>query len=124
MKYRTLLLGCCASALLASAANAQATSSSGSPDSSTTVNTVIVTASKRATDLQDTPVAVTAVSGGQLKALNVVSIGELTQIAPSLNFVPAPSPATTMFVIRGVGTFAFNAALAHSVGLVVDGDPM
>ncbi len=29
-----------------------------------------------------------------------------------------------MFVIRGVGTFAFNDALEQSVGLVVDGVPM
>ncbi len=85
---------------------------------------IIVTANKRAQNLQDVAVAVTPISDDRLKSLNVVSIGELVRIAPSLAFVPAPSPATTMFVVRGVGTFAFNDALEQSVGLVVDGVPL
>ena len=85
---------------------------------------IIVTANKRDQNLQDTPVAVTAVSAAKLESVNLMNISQLTEIAPSLSFVPAPSPATTMFVIRGVGTFAFNDALEQSVGLVVDGVPM
>jgi iron complex outermembrane receptor protein len=85
---------------------------------------IIVTATKRATTLQNTAVAVTPVSEEKLKSLNVVSIGDLTRIAPSLNFIPAPSNATTMFVVRGVSTFAFNDALEQSVGLVLDGVPV
>ncbi len=104
--------------LYAAPAFAQEASDAGASDE------IIVTANKRAQNLQDVPVAVTPISQDKLTSQNVVSIGELTTIAPSLSFVPAPSPATTMFVVRGIGTFAFNDALEQSVGLVLDGVPL
>ncbi|AOH82861.1 hypothetical protein AWL63_01575 [Sphingomonas panacis] len=89
-----------------------------------TIKDIIVTANKREQRLQETPVAVTAVSQERLKALNIVSIAELMSVAPSLNFLQPPSPQATQFVIRGVGTFAFNDSLEQSVGVQVDGIPL
>ena len=85
---------------------------------------IVVTANKRETRLQDAPVAVTAVSAETLKSLNVNSVTELTRIAPGLSFIQAPSPQSSQFTIRGVGTYAFNDGLEQSVGVVVDGIPM
>ena len=85
---------------------------------------IVVTANKRAQNLQDTPVAVTPVSEERLQSLNVVALSDITQVAPSINFIAAPTPQTSQFVIRGVGTFAANDALEQSVGVVVDGIPM
>lgn len=84
---------------------------------------IIVTANKRAQSLQDTPVAVTAISDEQLRALNVVTVTDIGAVAPSINFAEAPSPTSSSFIIRGIGTFAFNDALEQSVGIVIDGVP-
>lgn len=85
---------------------------------------IIVTANKRAENLQSVPVAVTPVSSDRLKSLNVASVADLQAVAPSITFVAAPVPQNAQFVIRGVGTFASNDALEQSVGVVIDGIPL
>lgn len=94
------------------------------PDSGANIEDIIVTATKRAQGLQDTPVAVTPISEAKFQSLNVVAVSDIAQIAPSINFIAAPSPQSSQFVIRGVGTFASNDALEQSVGVVIDGIPM
>ena len=85
---------------------------------------IVVTATKREQNLQDVPVAVTAVSEMRLQSLNVVSVAELTNAAPSLNYNQTSLPGSSQFIIRGVGTYAFNEGLEPSVGVVVDGIPL
>lgn len=85
---------------------------------------IIVTANKRAQSLQDTPVAVTPISQDRLQSLNVVAVSDIAQVAPSISFIASPTPQSSQFVIRGVGTFAANDALEQSVGVVIDGIPM
>lgn len=106
-----------------SAAHAQSAPTPRAAGDTVNAADIIVTANKRAENLQTVPVAVTPVSEQQLKSLNIVSVTDLSQVAPSLNFVGAASPQSSQFVIRGVGTFAFNDALEQSVGVVVDGIP-
>jgi len=85
---------------------------------------IVVTATKREQNLQDVPVAVTAVSELRLQSLNVVSVAELTNVAPSLNYNQTTLPGSSQFIIRGIGTYAFNEGLEPSVGVVVDGIPL
>ena len=80
-----------------------------------------VTAQKREQNIQDIPVAVTALSGEHLVEHGITDMFDLQQSAPGL-LVDQSQTATTMnFSIRGVGTSSQNFGLEPSVGLYVDG---
>jgi iron complex outermembrane recepter protein len=86
---------------------------------------IVVTAQKRAENVQDVPVAITAVSGAMLQAKGVTDVASLAGQAPSVTLKStagfAGSTATLYSYIRGIGQndFAFN--LEPGVGLYVDG---
>src|SRR6187551_1680875 len=102
-------------AAVAQTASAASAEGQVQTDSGPDIEDIIVTATKRPQSLQDTPVAVTPISEEKFKSLNVVAVSDIAQIAPSINFIAAPSPQSSQFVIRGVGTFASNDALEQSV---------
>jgi iron complex outermembrane receptor protein len=82
---------------------------------------VIVTAEKRAENLQDVPIAVIAVSGQQLRDAGVKDIKDLQTLTPGLTVTSDSSEATTVARIRGIGTVGDNPGLESSVGIVIDG---
>jgi iron complex outermembrane receptor protein len=82
---------------------------------------VVVTAQKRAQDLQDVPVAVTAFTGEMLRESGVRDMFELASIAPSLSVEQTQTSSNTTFGIRGIFTSSQNFGLEPSVGLYVDG---
>jgi iron complex outermembrane receptor protein len=86
------------------------------------LETIVVTAEKRAENIQTVPIAITAISGDQLRAAKIRDFNDLQQIAPSL-LVSTGSGDTTggLVRIRGVGTTGNNAGLEASVGVFVDG---
>ncbi len=86
------------------------------------IETVVVTAEKRSENIQTVPIAITALSGEQMRAAQVHDVNDLQQIAPSL-LVSTGSGDTTggLVRIRGVGTTGNNAGLEASVGVFVDG---
>ncbi len=75
---------------------------------------IVVTAQRREQDLQDVPVAVSAISGDTLEALNVDGPGQLASLVPSFD-----SNAFGVS-IRGVGTSTFSTSIELSVSTVVD----
>ncbi len=86
------------------------------------IEEVIVTAQKRAERLQDVPIAITAMTAGQVEARGVSDILSLGALAPNLQVSPYPtSNLTSQVSIRGGGTF--NAAMywEPSVGMYLDG---
>jgi iron complex outermembrane receptor protein len=83
---------------------------------------VLVTAQFREQNVQDTPLAITAVSAEMLEARNQTNITEITNQAPNVTLKPqgatyGPSIAAS---IRGIGQLDFNPALEPGVGLYVD----
>ncbi|RVQ69412.1 TonB-dependent receptor [Croceicoccus ponticola] len=84
-------------------------------------NAIIVTATKRARTLQDTPVAVTVATEEQLERAEIRDLKDLASIAPSLKVTQLQSSANTNFSIRGFGNGANNAGIEPSVGVFVDG---
>ena len=92
-----------------------------SAPSPTAVEDIIVTATKRAENIQDVPVAVQAIGGAQVRQLNITSLGELIKLSPSFNFAPNYTPRTQATFIRGIGTYTTSDAIEPSVGIVVDG---
>ena len=79
---------------------------------------VIVTARKRAESIQETPVAVTAISGDDLREKGIVNSKELSKSVPSLQI--NDSTAAQIF-IRGVGQRSDLARQDPSVSVYLDG---
>jgi iron complex outermembrane receptor protein len=88
------------------------------------VEEVIVTAQKRAENVQDVPQAVQVVSASQLAASGVREFTDLSKVAPSLVVRPAEQPVNSSVSIRGVGTFAFSIGVEPSVAVQVDDVPI
>lgn len=85
---------------------------------------IVVTAQKREQNLQDVPLAVSAVTGDSLENLNLNNPTELRYVAPSVNFSPSANVRGEGFQIRGIGTVIFADSIEQSVGAVVDGVPL
>jgi iron complex outermembrane receptor protein len=83
---------------------------------------VIVTAQFRQENLQETPIAITALSAQMLEARSLTNITEVTGAAPNVTLTPAGQGfgATATAAIRGVGQTDFNYALEPGVGMYVD----
>jgi outer membrane receptor protein involved in Fe transport len=82
---------------------------------------IVVTASKRQTTLQETPIAVSVVSAADLKEAQIQDIKDLQFLVPSLRVTQLQSSGNTNFLIRGFGNGANNAGIEPSVGVFVDG---
>lgn len=98
-------------------ANAQTQAAAASRD------TIIVTAQRRAQDVQEVPVAVTAFNGSELASSNIVRIDDIASRVPSL-FVSSPTIGTTRINIRGIGSEPNNVGLGNSIPNYVDGVAM
>jgi iron complex outermembrane recepter protein len=84
---------------------------------------VVVTAEKRTERLQDAPLAVSAVSGGQLSDMQLTQSANLVSAVPSLTFQQGANPQNASFRIRGIGTSLFGVGTVSSVAVVLDGVP-
>ncbi|MEP0189834.1 MAG: TonB-dependent receptor [Erythrobacter sp.] len=85
-------------------------------------NAIIVTATRRAQNVQDIPIAVTAVSPEQLEKQGVVNVQNITQVSPSFSTSNAQiASGSVVLRIRGVGTTSNNIGFESAVGIFVDG---
>jgi iron complex outermembrane receptor protein len=83
---------------------------------------VVVTAQFREQSVQDTPLAITAVSAEMLEARSQTNITEVANQAPSVTLrqaAPQYGPSIQAYV-RGIGQLDFNPALEPGVGMYVD----
>lgn len=84
--------------------------------------TIVVTATKRQTTLENTPVAVTAVSGADLQEAGVGDTQSIQALVPSLTVTTSTSETGGAAIrLRGVGTNANNFGIEPSIGVFVDG---
>lgn len=112
-------------ALYASAAFAQ-TSGSAEQERDATLEEIVVTAQKRAENLQKVPIAVTAFSAESIERRGIVDIQALGGLTPSVNFDKGGGPASgsrAVFSasIRGIGQNDFALNLEPGVGVYLDG---
>ena len=85
-------------------------------------NVIIVTATRRAQDVQDIPIAVTAVTPEQLEKQGVVNVQNISQVSPSFSTSSAQiASGSVVLRIRGVGTTSNNIGFESAVGIFVDG---
>lgn len=83
---------------------------------------ILVTAEFRQTNVQDTPIAITAVSSAMMEARSQTNVFEIAAQAPNVTLKPAGAgigPSLIAF-IRGIGQTDFNYALEPGVGVYVD----
>ena len=144
-RFKTLLLGVSATALLAATALAQETPTSTSPTDAkdqaqpqpiqvaqaveaaasplgnAAVEQVLVTARRREENAQEVPVALSVIGLQQIEATGSYNVGQLTQLTPSVQFFSS-NPRNTAITIRGLGTsFGLtNDGLEPGVGLYID----
>jgi len=85
------------------------------------VEEIIVTAQKVEENVQDVPIAITAVSGDRLIQAGVISLENISTVVPSVTFRKGTTSANSAIVMRGVGTISFSVAAEPSVSTVVDG---
>lgn len=91
-------------------------------ESSRGLDEIVVTARKVAENLQDVPVAVTALSGDTLERQNVTRVDDLARLAPGLTMRAGTSQASAVnFQLRGQYQNEILATLDPSVGSYVDG---
>jgi len=85
------------------------------------VERIMVTASKRLRGLQETPVAITVVSGQAIEQTKVLDINDLQTLVPTLRVTPLQRSTNTNFAIRGFGNGTNNTGIEPSVGVFIDG---
>lgn len=100
------------SALLASAPSA----SSAQP----ATGEIIVTAQKRATNLQKLPATISVVSGETMQNLEIRTLEKLNTLIPGFNFERAAG-GNSILAIRGVGTTSAGQSLEQSVAGYING---
>jgi iron complex outermembrane receptor protein len=83
--------------------------------------TIVITASKRSTGLQETPIAVTVTSAKDIMQTKVLDIGDLQSLVPTLRVTPLQRSTNTNFSIRGFGNGTNNTGIEPSVGVFIDG---
>lgn len=107
---------CCVPALAQQSTPSE--SATKAPDS----NEIVVTAQFREQNLQDTPIAITAVNAKMLEARGQTDITQVAAQAPNVTLRPQPQNGGSGLIafIRGVGQTDFNYALDPGVGVYID----
>lgn len=84
-----------------------------------TIEEVVVTAERRAANLQDVPISVSSFSAESLESLQVANIGDLQSLVPSLS-VHVGDANNAVVYIRGVGQIDSIAFFEPGVGIYLD----
>ena len=91
-------------------------------DNARRLGTVNVTAQRVEENLQDVPVAVTALSTEQIEDKQVLNIRDLTAQVPNINIATNTGTASAARIfLRGVGEDESRGAVDQAVGIYVDG---
>ncbi|MCG2841133.1 TonB-dependent receptor [Sandaracinobacter sp. RS1-74] len=115
MPIRALLLGVSAFAALPAFAQGSASSSEGLED-------IVVTAQKRAQNLQDVPMSIVAVTGDALTQTGIVSIEGLNNKIPNAVIEPVGLfPGVASLSMRGVGVSGIESFADPQVAVYING---
>src|SRR6202046_1189661 len=89
-------------------------------ENSNPIDEIVVTASKRASTLQDTPISISAVTGNDLLARGIDSLATLAQGTPGVS-LKSEGPSQTEIEMRGMTSSGGNSA---TVGFYLDDIPL
>ena len=85
------------------------------------LETITITATKRAQSLQDVPISVSVTSEATLEKAHIRDLIDLQSVVPSLKVTQFNAVGQTNFIIRGFGNGSGNDGIESSVGVFVDG---
>ena len=122
MRTGTMVLGMMA-ALTMEVAGAQAVDTPAA-DRGPGLEEIVVTATKRAENLQNVPMTVSVVSQALLQSQNLADTSDLKRLVPDLQFTHGFSAGDDHFGIRGITTQVVGQGLEQSVGVAFDGVPL
>ncbi|MCW1383165.1 TonB-dependent receptor [Novosphingobium sp. KCTC 2891] len=111
-------------AALSSTAHAQAQApQAAQADTQREYEAIIVTAQKRAANINDVPMSITAASGDQLTKLGVTDASQLTKVVPGFTYNET-AYGTPVFTIRGVGFQETSLGASPAVSSYIDEVPV
>lgn len=84
---------------------------------------IIVTAQKRAQNLNDVGLSITAASAEQLVSAGVQSAGDLAKITPGFTFTKSQD-GTPLYTLRGIGFNDYTLGASPAVSVYVDQVPL
>ncbi len=86
------------------------------------IEEIVVTARKRAENLQDTPLAVSAIDSKSLESLGVIDTNDISALAPNSYFTQTSGGTSNLALsIRGVGSAEPALIRDSGVGIYLDG---
>jgi iron complex outermembrane receptor protein len=95
-------------------------SPSATPTDEVGIKEIVVTAQRRGESLQHAALAVTAVTGDDLKSRGAGNLTDITRMVPAVQIDAGAGPFTT-FALRGVQSSALNAFGDPAVAVSIDG---
>ncbi|HEY1928747.1 MAG TPA: TonB-dependent receptor [Caulobacteraceae bacterium] len=114
------LSGSTAIFLALQASAAASADSNAAADGPASVSEIVVTASKRESTVQTTPISISAVSGADLQARGIASFADLAQGTPGVS-LKSEGPSQTEVEMRGMTSSGGNTA---TVGFYLDDVPL
>jgi outer membrane receptor protein involved in Fe transport len=120
LTLRRALLASAAATLWAAQAGAQTAPAAPAKPAAAGVETIVVTATRRAESIQRVPGQVTALSAATLAQLNATSFADFAALVPGLSYA-YETPANNLIVIRGITT---GSQLSSAIGLYLDDVPL
>jgi iron complex outermembrane receptor protein len=88
------------------------------------LETVVVTANKRAQNLQDVPASITVLGDAVLQRSNVRELDDLPALSPALTLSYGTQPGNFSINMRGVGTYSLGIGVEADVAVIVDDIPL
>ena len=112
-----VLSGLVASTLAAAAAAGPAAAA----DSSGTLEEVVVTAQRREANLQDVPVAISAITSDEILAAGITRVSDFANAMPNVFINTGASLRSTVIAVRGISSNPNNPGVDPAVGVYLDG---
>jgi iron complex outermembrane receptor protein len=94
------------------------------PDDEGGIADIVVTAQKKAENLQDVPISIAAITGDAVSDRAAVTLQGLQGAVPNVEIGTfSNTPNTAVFTIRGIGVIEPDPYAGNTVGIVSDGVP-
>jgi len=84
------------------------------------LTTVTVTAQKRAQDIQDVPISISAYGAEFIEESGVETLSDIALYSPNFSIAKSAQVTNQRIIVRGVGSVG-NSAIEPSVGVFIDG---
>ncbi|MDB5906886.1 MAG: TonB-dependent receptor [Massilia sp.] len=113
-----------AAAMLALSAAAHAQQAQPAGADTGKLEAVIVTANKRAQNLQDVPAAISVLNDATLQRANVRDLEDIPNLSPALTLSYGTQPGNFSINMRGIGTYSLGIGVEADVSVIVDDIPL